>query len=68
MQAAGRSAECELLNLVVWAKTNGGMGSRYRSRHELYSYSRMASRPKMRVQYSCDHDVEAGLRELQVRR
>jgi DNA modification methylase len=35
MQAAGRSAECELLNLVVWAKTNGGMGSLYRSRHEL---------------------------------
>ena len=23
------------LNLVVWAKTNGGMGSRYRSLHEL---------------------------------
>ena len=35
MQAAGRSAECELVNLVVWAKTNGGMGSLYRSRHEL---------------------------------
>jgi len=35
MQAAGRSAECELLNLVVWAKSNGGMGSLYRSRHEL---------------------------------
>jgi DNA modification methylase len=35
MQVAGRSAECELLNLVVWAKTNGGMGSLYRSRHEL---------------------------------
>lgn len=25
----------ELLNLCVWAKTNGGMGSMYRSRHEL---------------------------------
>ena len=35
MQAAGRTAECELLNLVVWAKLNGGMGSLYRSRHEL---------------------------------
>jgi DNA modification methylase len=26
---------CELLNLCVWVKTNGGMGSLYRSRHEL---------------------------------
>ena len=26
---------CELLNLCVWIKTNGGMGSLYRSRHEL---------------------------------
>jgi DNA modification methylase len=35
MLAAGRAAECELLNLCVWAKSNGGMGSLYRSRHEL---------------------------------
>jgi DNA modification methylase len=35
MLIAGRSTECELLNLVVWAKLNGGMGSLYRSRHEL---------------------------------
>jgi DNA modification methylase len=34
MLAAGRSAGCDLLNLCVWAKTNGGMGSLYRSRHE----------------------------------
>jgi DNA modification methylase len=33
--AAGRSASLGLLNLCVWAKTNGGMGSLYRSRHEL---------------------------------
>jgi DNA modification methylase len=33
--AAGRTAYLELLNLCVWAKTNGGMGSLYRSRHEL---------------------------------
>lgn len=32
---AGRSAYSELKNLCVWAKTNGGMGSLYRSRHEL---------------------------------
>jgi DNA modification methylase len=35
MLAAGDSAEFELLNLCVWVKTNGGMGSLYRSRHEL---------------------------------
>jgi DNA modification methylase len=33
--AAGRAANLDLLNLCVWTKTNGGMGSLYRSRHEL---------------------------------
>jgi DNA modification methylase len=33
--AAGRAADLDLLNLCVWVKTNGGMGSLYRSRHEL---------------------------------
>lgn len=32
---AGRSVYSELKNLVVWNKTNGGMGSLYRSKHEL---------------------------------
>jgi DNA modification methylase len=35
MLAAGEATGCELLNLCVWAKSNGGMGSLYRSRHEL---------------------------------
>ena len=35
MLAAGDVANFELLNLCVWVKTNGGMGSLYRSRHEL---------------------------------
>ena len=35
MLAAGDAANFELLNLCVWVKTNGGMGSLYRSRHEL---------------------------------
>jgi DNA modification methylase len=30
-----RALGCELLNLCVWVKTNGGMRSLYRSRHEL---------------------------------
>lgn len=33
--AAGRSAYDEFANLCVWAKDNGGMGSLYRSQHEL---------------------------------
>jgi DNA modification methylase len=33
--AAGRASKCELVNLCVWAKSNGGLGSLYRSRHEL---------------------------------
>jgi DNA modification methylase len=33
--AAGGQAYDSLLNLCVWAKDNGGMGSLYRSRHEL---------------------------------
>ena len=32
---AGRNAALELKNLIVWAKDNAGMGSFYRSRHEL---------------------------------
>ena len=32
---AGRSAYAELKNLIVWVKDNAGMGSQYRSQHEL---------------------------------
>lgn len=35
MLAAGGAAYTELKNLCIWAKTNGGMGSLYRSAHEL---------------------------------
>jgi len=33
--SAGRQAYDSLLNVAVWVKNNGGMGSFYRSRHEL---------------------------------
>ncbi len=33
--AAGGDAYTELKNFCIWAKTNGGMGSLYRSQHEL---------------------------------
>jgi DNA modification methylase len=35
LSAAGRRAGLELKNVCVWNKTNGGMGSFYRSKHEL---------------------------------
>jgi DNA modification methylase len=33
--AAGRDVYCELKNIVAWVKSNPGMGSLYRSQHEL---------------------------------
>lgn len=33
--ASGRAVYAELKNLCIWNKTNGGMGSLYRSKHEL---------------------------------
>jgi DNA modification methylase len=33
--SAGRAVGFPLLNLIVWSKTNAGMGSLYRSQHEL---------------------------------
>lgn len=35
MLAAGQDVYSELKNLIVWVKDNGGMGTFYRSRHEL---------------------------------
>jgi DNA modification methylase len=35
MLEAGEGAYTEIKNLIVWAKDNGGMGTFYRSRHEL---------------------------------
>ncbi len=33
--SVGKSGGLELINLCVWNKTNGGMGSLYRSKHEM---------------------------------
>jgi len=43
------------LNLVVWAKTNGGMGSLYRSQHELLPLFKNGSAPHV-------NNVELGKR------
>jgi len=43
--AAGQMAFGELKNLCVWNKTNGGMGSFYRSKHELVFVFKVGSAP-----------------------
>lgn len=45
LQAAGGETYSEQKNLCIWSKTNGGMGSLYRSQHELvfvYKYGTAA--------------------------
>lgn len=37
VHAAGTTQGLAALNLIVWAKTNAGMGSLYRSQHELFA-------------------------------
>lgn len=43
--AAGRAVHDDWLNLCVWAKSNAGMGSLYRSQHELVAVFRKGRRP-----------------------
>jgi DNA modification methylase len=43
--SAGREADLELQNLCIWAKDNGGMGSLYRSQHELVFVFKTGSGP-----------------------
>ncbi len=45
MLSAGRAAYSELKNICVWAKTNGGMGSLYRSQHELVCVFKSGTAP-----------------------
>ena len=50
--AAGRDAYGELINLCIWTKDNGGMGSLYRSQHELvfvFKQGRSAHRNNVRL-------------------
>ena len=42
---AGRSVFSELKNLCVWNKTNAGMGSFYRSKHELVFVFKVGNAP-----------------------
>jgi DNA modification methylase len=43
--AAGQEVFSELKNLCVWNKTNGGMGSFYRSKHELVFVFKVGNAP-----------------------
>lgn len=45
MLAAGAAAYTDLKNLCVWSKTNAGMGSLYRSKHELVFVWKSGSAP-----------------------
>ena len=45
--AAGREAALKLLNLCVWNKDNGGMGSFYRSKHELVFVFKVGDGPQL---------------------
>ena len=45
LQAAGRQVYAELKNLIVWKKSNGGMGSFYRSQHELVFVYKIGAAP-----------------------
>lgn len=42
---AGSAGYTELKNLCVWSKTNGGMGSLYRSQHELFFVYKAGTAP-----------------------
>jgi DNA modification methylase len=45
LSAAGETVFSELKNVCVWNKTNGGMGSFYRSKHELVFVFKVGSAP-----------------------
>ena len=52
LMAAGRAIYTDLLNICVWAKTNGGMGGLYRSAHELvlvYKHGRASHRNNVQL-------------------
>lgn len=45
LQSAGGSVYSELKNLIVWKKNNGGMGTFYRSQHELIFAYKVGTAP-----------------------
>ncbi|MDU8912501.1 site-specific DNA-methyltransferase [Aestuariicoccus sp. MJ-SS9] len=47
LREAFRRLDLEQINLAVWVKTNGGMGSLYRSRHELVFIGKRRGEPHL---------------------
>jgi DNA modification methylase len=47
LRAVGNEVYAEQLNLCVWNKSNAGMGSLYRSKHELVSVYRVGDAPHL---------------------
>ena len=47
LKAAGHAVYDEMLNLVVWVKSNAGQGSFYRSQHELIGVFRVGRSPHL---------------------
>ena len=47
VRAAAEGVYSELKNLIVWAKDNGGMGTFYRSRHELIFAFKLGTAPHL---------------------
>lgn len=47
LTAAGSAVYSELKNLIVWVKDNGGMGTFYRSRHELIFIYKVGEAPHL---------------------
>src|ERR1700730_18204615 len=45
MLTAARALDLRLINICVWNKSNGGMGSLYRSKHELVLVLRLGEEP-----------------------
>jgi DNA modification methylase len=45
MLTAARALDLRLINICVWNKSNGGMGSLYRSKHELVLVLRLGDEP-----------------------
>src|SRR6202171_6278467 len=49
VSAVGNTVYGELLNLCIWNKSNAGMGSLYRSKHELVFVYRVGSAPHLNM-------------------
>jgi hypothetical protein len=68
--AAGREVYSELKNIVVWVKNNAGMGSLYRSQHELVFVFKSGQQPARAApdrKAHCSISYESNFPEVQPR-